>query len=77
MRGHFECDVTWFCFCFDFVHSHARCGCCSIVCWRGGVRLKLDIQAQRGGEIVDVDVQEGWGILIIRLFSWMSYVYHP
>ena len=31
----FECDVTWFCFCFDFVRSHARCSCCSIVCWRG------------------------------------------
>ena len=33
-RGQFECDVTWFCFCFDFVHSHARCGCCSIICLR-------------------------------------------
>ena len=33
-RGQFECDVTWFCFCFDFVRSHARCGCCSIVCLR-------------------------------------------
>ena len=21
-------------FCFDFVRSHARCGCCSIVCLR-------------------------------------------
>ena len=21
-----------FCFCFDFVRLHARCGCCSIVC---------------------------------------------
>ena len=31
MRGQFECDVTWFCSCFDFVGSHARCGCCSIV----------------------------------------------
>ena len=31
MRGQFECDVTWFCSCFDFVRSHARCGCCSIV----------------------------------------------
>ena len=20
-RGQFECDVTWFCFCFDFVRS--------------------------------------------------------
>ena len=26
--GQFEGDVTWFCFCFDFV----RCTCCSIVC---------------------------------------------
>ena len=34
MRGQFEYDVTWFCFCFDFVRSHARCGCCSIVCLR-------------------------------------------
>ena len=33
-RGQFECDVTWFCSCFDFVRSHARCGCCSIVCLR-------------------------------------------
>ena len=32
-RSQFECDVALFlvCFCFDFVHSHARCGCCSIV----------------------------------------------
>ena len=30
-RGQFECDVTEFCFCFDFVRLHARCGCCSIV----------------------------------------------
>ena len=29
--GQFECDVTWFCFYFDFVRSHAWCGCCSIV----------------------------------------------
>ena len=33
-RGQFECDVTWFCFCFDFVRSEARCCCCSIVCLR-------------------------------------------
>ena len=32
MCGQFECDVTWFCFCFDFVRSHVRCGCCSKVC---------------------------------------------
>ena len=33
-RGQFECDVTWFGFCFGFVRSHARCDCCSIVCLR-------------------------------------------
>ena len=27
-------NVTWFCFYFDFVHSHTWCGCCSIVCLR-------------------------------------------
>ena len=35
-RSHFECDVTWFCFCFDFVRSHARCRCCFIVCFQVG-----------------------------------------
>ena len=29
--GQFECDV-WLVFVFDFVRSHARWGCCSIVC---------------------------------------------
>ena len=35
-RGQFECDVTLFlfCFCFDFVSSHGRCSCYSIVCLR-------------------------------------------
>ena len=33
-RGQFECDMTWFCFSFDFVCSHVWCGCCSIVCLR-------------------------------------------
>ena len=33
-RGQFECDLIWFCFCFDFVRSHRRCDCCSIVCLR-------------------------------------------
>ena len=41
--GQFECDVTWFCFCFNFVRSHALCSCCSIVCWRGRVHFKLDV----------------------------------
>ena len=31
MRGQFKCDVTWFCFRFDFVGLYARCGCYSIV----------------------------------------------
>ena len=67
----FEYDVNWFCFCFDFVRSLAWCGCCSIVYWRvcgcvgaggregGLVRLKLDVQGQGGGEILDVDGQGG------------------
>ena len=25
-RDQFECDVSWFRFCFDFVRSHAGCG---------------------------------------------------
>ena len=25
-RGQFECGMTWFCFCFDFIGSHAREG---------------------------------------------------
>ena len=31
MCGQFEFDLIWFCYWFDFVRSHARCGCCSIV----------------------------------------------
>ena len=31
-RGQLECDMTYFC--FNFIHLHARCGCCSIVCLR-------------------------------------------
>ena len=31
MRGQFECNVTSFCFCFDFVCSHVWWGCCSII----------------------------------------------
>ena len=34
-RRQFEYDVTlFFLFFFDFVHLHARGGCCSIVCSR-------------------------------------------
>ena len=68
--GQFECDVNWFCFCFDFVFPHARCGCCSIVCWGGRARvcLKMDVQGQGGGKILDVDGQ-GVGVLKIKQFS--------
>ena len=71
-RGQFECDMTWFYFCFDFVRSHARCGCCSIVCWRGleggvGGCLKLDVQGQEGGNILEVYGQGG-GVLKLRQF---------
>ena len=31
MRGEFECNVTWFYFCFNLVCSYVRCGCCSMV----------------------------------------------
>ena len=57
-RDQFEFDVTWFCFCFDFVCSHTRCSYYSIVCWRGweegAVHLTLDVQGQEGGKILDV-----------------------
>ena len=43
MRVQFERGMTWFCFCFYFVRSHARCGCCSIVCWRGWSRRSFKI----------------------------------
>ena len=33
-RGRLECDLTWFCFCFDFLCPYARCSSCSIVCLR-------------------------------------------
>ena len=33
-RDKCERDVLSFVFCFVFVRSHARCGCCSIVCLR-------------------------------------------
>ena len=49
-HGQFEWDLIWFCFCFDFICSHAWCGCCSLVSWRGGVHLKLVIQGKGGWE---------------------------
>ena len=32
MRGQLESEMTWFCICFDLIRSHARCGCCSVIC---------------------------------------------
>ena len=34
-----------------------------------GVRLKLDVQDQGGGRILDVDGQGGWGVLKSGQFS--------
>ena len=72
--------MTWLCFCFDFVRPHAWCSCRSIDCWkRWGIRVKLDVQGQRGRKILDTDgpqmVERGGRE--IRQFSWMSYVYQP
>ena len=39
--------------------------------------LKLDVQGQEGGRILDADGQGRWGVLKIGKFSWTSYVYHP
>ena len=35
-RSQFECNVNWFCFCFDFICSHAWRGCWFLVGCRGG-----------------------------------------
>ena len=43
--------------------------------WGVGSRLKLDVQRQGDGRILDVD-EEG-GFSKIGQFSWASYVYYP
>ena len=40
-------------------------------------RLKLDVQGQGGGRILDAAGQEEWRVFKIGQFSWTSYVYHP
>ena len=53
---------------------------CLVIIWRGrGFRLKLDVQGQGVGRILDVAGQGGWrrGVLKIGQFSCTSYVYHP
>ena len=71
-RGHFECDLAWFVFVLiSFVRMHG-------IIWRGGRggggagRLKLGVQGQGGGRILDVDGQGGWGVLKTGQFSWTS-----
>ena len=58
-RGQLECDVTWFCFCFDFVRSHCtvRLFFHSLLESRGGGGVKLDVQGQGSGIMLDVDKQ--------------------
>ena len=41
------------------------------------VHLKLDVQGEGVGKILDVDGQGGGGVLKIRQFSWTSFVYRP
>ena len=43
----------------------------------GGWLFEIGCPRSWGGKIVDVDGQGGWGVLKIRQFSWMSYVYIP
>ena len=38
-------------------------------------RLKLDVQGQGGGRILDVDGQGVQGVLKIAQFSWKSYLH--
>ena len=50
-----------------------------VIIWSGGgeICLKLDVQGQEGGRILDVDGQGGWGVLKIVQFWWTLYVYYP
>ena len=41
------------------------------------VRLKLDVECQGGGKMLDGGGQEGKGMLKIGRFSWTSYVHDP
>ena len=53
-RGQFECDVTWFCFCFDFVHSRERYGCCFIVCLRFQVAQTKQVDCKMSTKNVNI-----------------------
>ena len=53
-RGQFECGMTWFCFCFDFIGSHAREGG-AVEGMRSGVRLRVGVEGGReGGRVICV-----------------------
>ena len=39
--------------------------------------VKLDVQVQGGGRILDINGQGGLGVLKTGQFSWTPYVYHP
>ena len=41
------------------------------------VRLKSDVQGQRGWKILDIPGQGGWVVFKVGPFSWTSYVYCP
>ena len=41
------------------------------------IYIRLDVQGQGGGKILDVDGQGEWEALKIRQFSRTSYVYRP
>ena len=63
MNGQYECDMTWFYFCFDFIHSHAQYHL------ERRVHLKLAVQGQGCRRILDVDGQgveglENWTIFM-------------
>ena len=66
-RGKIERNVTWFCFYSEFIRSHARCGCCSIVCyreWVGGVREFVWNRASKVKEVEQFWTlmdKGGWG----------------
>ena len=52
-----------------------------IIVWRGveegRARLKLDVQGQGGGRILDLAWTVGVGLLKIGQFTWASYAYRP
>ena len=70
-RGQFECGMTWFCVCFNFVCSHAQCDCCAKLCWKewGRVYLKWGVQDQRDGKMLGVDGERVGGSWELENFT--------